>query len=150
VQNIYAVGYAAQINLTWPWPGQGWLRRLVEQEGQRSVTLLKEYQRHALVGQIYTREQIERIFRLWREHAAWLDALDRLPQTLCHNAVFRRNLFARQAADGQPETVAIDWAFVGTGAVGQDLDPLVTGTLEFQKSTLHTQRNWTRWYLTAI
>jgi hypothetical protein len=78
-------------------------------------------------------ESIERIFRLWHEHAPWLDALDRLPQTLCHNDAFRRNLFARRAADGQPETVAIDWAFVGTGAVGQELGPLVASTLEFQE-----------------
>ena len=128
---------AAYINssalASWSWLGHGWLRRLVEQEGHRSVTLLREYQNHSLVAQIYTKESIEQIVRLWHEHGPWLDALDRLPQTLCHNDAFRRNLFARRGADGQPETVAIDWAFVGTGAVGQDLGPLVAGTLEFQE-----------------
>lgn len=128
-----AVYINSTVLTSWPWLGQGWLRRLVEQEGQRSVTLLREYQSHNLVGQIYTKEITESIFRLWHDHAPWLDALDRLPQTLCHNDAFRRNLFVRHAVDGEPETVAIDWAFVGTGAVGQELAVLVAGTLEFQE-----------------
>jgi hypothetical protein len=86
-----------------------------------------------LVGQIYTTEISERIVRLWDDRTVLLDAIERLPQTLCHNDAFRRNLFMRYAPDGELETVAIDWATVGTGAVGQELGMLVAGTLEFQE-----------------
>jgi hypothetical protein len=50
---------------------------------------------------------------------------------------FRRNLFARQGAGGaheeQPggQTVAIDWAFTGIGAVGEEIVPLVAASLIF-------------------
>ena len=50
-----------------------------------------------------------------------LTALDRLPQTLCHHDTFRRNLFARWDLQGREQTVAIDWADVGIGAIGEDL-----------------------------
>ncbi len=68
---------------------------------------------------------------LWAERETFLTALDRLPQTICHHDAFRRNLFARHTADGQVQTVAIDWAFAGIGAVGAELTPLVLGSLGF-------------------
>lgn len=70
-------------------------------------------------------EDSDRYFRLWAERELYLDALDRLPQTICHFDIFRRNLFARRTADGDDQTVAIDWAFVGRGSIGADLNPLV-------------------------
>jgi hypothetical protein len=66
-----------------------------------------------------------RFFHLWEERALYFDALDRLPQTICHFDVFRRNLFARRTPDGDDQTVVIDWAFVGRGPIGADLSPLV-------------------------
>jgi hypothetical protein len=55
----------------------------------------------------------------------YLSALDRLPQTICHFDVFCRNLFARKTAAGEDQTVMIDWAYVGRGPIGADLNPLV-------------------------
>jgi hypothetical protein len=46
--------------------------------------------------------------------------LDRLPRTLCHLDL-HRNLFA----DGDDCTVAVDWSFVGIGAIGEDAGNLV-------------------------
>lgn len=61
------------------------------------------------------------------------EALDQLPQTLCHNDVFPRNLFVRD--EGRPEqSVAIDWAFCGQGSVGQELAVLVGATQAFMES----------------
>jgi hypothetical protein len=73
----------------------------------------------------------DRYFRLWEERGVYLDALDRLPQTLCHFDIFRRNLFARRAAGGDDQTVAIDWAFAGQGALGEELVPLVLASVMF-------------------
>ena len=46
----------------------------------------------------------------------------------------RFNLFSGTADDGQAETVAIDWAFVGTGAIGQELKYLVFNSLVFRRA----------------
>jgi hypothetical protein len=73
----------------------------------------------------------DRLFRLWEERGLFLDALDRIPQTPCHLDVFRRNLFARRTAGGDYESVAIDWAFVGRGAIGEELVPLVMASFIF-------------------
>jgi hypothetical protein len=65
--------------------------------------------------------------RLWQRREALLDLLDRLPQTLVHGDADRRNLFARQGPAGD-ETVAIDWAFTGIAAVGEELVNLVVAS----------------------
>jgi hypothetical protein len=57
---------------------------------------------------------------LWDDREALLAALDRVPRTLCHLDFWPRNLF-----DDGGATVAIDWAFVGLGAVGEDAGNLV-------------------------
>ncbi len=50
-----------------------------------------------------------------------LDVLDGLPRTLCHRDLHPANLFV----DGNDATVAIDWSFVGIGALGEDAGNLV-------------------------
>jgi hypothetical protein len=54
-----------------------------------------------------------------------------LPHTLCHGDAWRRNLFARRDPHGREQTVAIDWADVGIGAVGEDLVDFVPGPATF-------------------
>ncbi len=49
---------------------------------------------------------------------------------LCHFDAFRRNLLSRQGPDKE-ELVAVDWAYAGRGAVGEELVPLVVGSLCF-------------------
>jgi len=57
---------------------------------------------------------------VWEERDAFLSWVERAPQTLCHLDVWSRNLFDHGGA-----TVAIDWAFVGVGAAGEDASNLV-------------------------
>jgi hypothetical protein len=78
----------------------------------------------------------DRLFRLWEERDLYLDALDRLPQTLCHLDLFRRNLFARKTADGDDQTVVIDWAFTGRSAIGAELAALVLASVAFNEVDL--------------
>jgi hypothetical protein len=49
---------------------------------------------------------------------------------------FRRNLFARHTADGRDQTVAIGWAYTGTGAVGEEPVPLVAASLIVRAVTM--------------
>jgi len=106
------------------WLSSDWLRHYVEQSAPAMEPL-----RNAVASPWGRRwlpeEDSDRYFRLWAERALYLDALDRLPQTICHFDIFRRNLFARKTADGNDQTVVIDWAFVGRGPIGADLNPLV-------------------------
>ena len=115
-----------------PWLSRGWLRDFVEPSG----TTVADLER--LVGpgvssvarQLYPSPVIIEIKRLWTEREHFLTALDRLPRTFCHHDAFRRNLLLRAAPEGE-ELVAVDWAYAGHGAVGEDLGQLVVASLYF-------------------
>lgn len=82
----------------------------------------------AMLDRLFPGDLRDRARRAWAERYALLDALDRLPQALVHGDADRRNLFARRGADGADETVAIDWAWLGVAALGEDLTDLVAAS----------------------
>ena len=108
----------------WAWLSSNWLRQYIEHSAPAMQPL-----RNAVLSPWGRRwlpeEDSDQYFRLWAERELYLEALDRLPQTLCHFDLFRLNLFARKMVNGDDETVVIDWAFVGRGPIGADLNPLV-------------------------
>jgi hypothetical protein len=111
-----------------PWLSSGLLRP----RGERSVPFwdgfpAKRDRPH--FQRVWPETMADRVFRLWEERQRVLAALDRLPQVLCHADCGRRNLFARRSGDGGRETVAIDWAFLGRGAVGEECAPLVMASV---------------------
>jgi Phosphotransferase enzyme family len=63
-----------------------------------------------------------RLLRLWAERAPLIDALERVPQTLCHKDAWRRNMFANMS--DSDALVMIDWAYVGRGELGVDAGDL--------------------------
>jgi hypothetical protein len=83
-----------------------------------------------LTRQLYPPPVAAELKRLWTERERFLAALARLPQTFCHHDAFRRNLLGRTGPGGD-ELVALDWADAGHAAVGQELVPLVLGSLSF-------------------
>lgn len=87
----------------------------------------------ALLDRMFPDGLLDRARRVWEERHLLLAALDRLPQTLVHGDADRRNFFARRDANGADVTAAIDWAWLGVGALGEDLVNLIAGsTLWFQ------------------
>jgi hypothetical protein len=115
-----------------PWLGPGWLRDLVEHAGPTLAELgrLAGPGGPPLARLLYPPPVVAELRRLWAERGRFLAALDRLPRTFCHRDAFRRNLLVRRGAAGE-EFVAVDWAYAGHGAVGEELVPLVVASLLF-------------------
>jgi hypothetical protein len=112
-----------------PWLARGWLRSWgANARAMRALAADVAAWQQPRAQQAFGRPLYAAYQRLAAEAEAWLEVLDSVPQTLCHYDFLRPNLFARRV-DGQEETVAIDWAYVGHGPVGADAGTLVFGTL---------------------
>lgn len=116
----------------WTWLSTDWLRHYVEQSAP-AMEPLRSSIASSWGSRWLPEEDVDQFFRLWAERELYLGTLDRLPKTMCHFDIFSRNLFGRKTADGDDQTVVIDWAFVGPGPIGADLNPLVwfTAAAEF-------------------
>jgi hypothetical protein len=77
-----------------------------------------------LIRSNLSRALAEPMRRMRADQALFLDALDRTPRTVCHFDLHPANLFA--VGD---ETVLIDWAFVGIGALAEDAAVLVADSV---------------------
>jgi hypothetical protein len=115
-----------------PWLSRGWLRDFVEPSGPAVADLerLAGPGASSLARQLYPPSVVFEIKRLWMERECFLAALDRLPRTFCHQDAFRRNLLIRVGPEGE-ELVALDWAYAGHGALGEELGQLVVASLYF-------------------
>jgi len=74
-------------------------------------------------------DQLDRMRLLWGKREELLAAEAWLPRTACHGDAVDVNLLARTTPEGIEQTVAIDWAFAGVGALGQDLASLFRSAL---------------------
>lgn len=102
VSGAYLVGYPLPNE---PWIPDHWLERYVER-ATPMVELVRHKPDHAVVRSLYPGNSRPQILALWEERGHVFDALRGLPQVLCHQDAFRRNLFA--CVD---QTAAIDWGY---------------------------------------
>jgi len=84
-----------------------------------------------IVKTAFSKSVRSEVLRVWAERDSLWEAIDRLPQVVCHNDFHRRNLMFRSRARGEDELVAVDWAFLGPGALGMDLGELVAASAFF-------------------
>jgi hypothetical protein len=118
-----------------PWLSRGWLRDFVEPSGPNVGDLerLAGPGASPLARQLYPSPVVSEFTQLWTERERFLAALDQLPRTFCHHDAFRRNLLHRAGSEGE-ELVAVDWAYTGHGAVGEELGQLVVASLFFYEA----------------
>ncbi|MGH2585770.1 MAG: aminoglycoside phosphotransferase, partial [Dehalococcoidia bacterium] len=110
-----------------PEPLQSWVTvvvtRIMEHLDARALW------QHPLMRTALPGEAAERLRALWTDRRLLLAAHGRPPRAFSHMDAFRANLVARCTSAGQDETVAIDWAWAGIGALGEELGPLVVATV---------------------
>ena len=123
----FSGAYAAGCPLpSFPWLPPSWHRAWAAATTPYIARLIAEPD-HPLVRAGWPDDLYPAALRFWEEDLPrFLEAMDRLPQTLQHGDPSGRNLFwseGLQAANG--ETVAIDWSWLNVSAVGFDLSTLV-------------------------
>lgn len=107
-----------------PWLTRGWLRKYVENAAP-IVQKLPELRKVPLFQRTFPRLADDFLLAAWERRGQFLQAIERLPQTFCHLDAFSGNLFWRPDRGGQGQLVAVDWAFAGIAALGEELAPLV-------------------------
>ena len=115
---------------SYPWLTRRWLRKYVENAAPAVERMLNSMD-HPLIRRALAGLTPEFMRRVWEERHAILEAIECLPQTLCHLDAFRRNLFARRNAEGRDQVVAVDWSYMGIAAVGEEIAPLVGASIGF-------------------
>lgn len=102
-------------------------------EARSTLDMLMDLKGDPVVSRWLRGTLLERTYALWSDADVLLEAMRELPSCLCHHDAFRRNLMM-QPDDHQDEAVvAIDWAFVGPGVVGEELAATVGVSLQFME-----------------
>jgi hypothetical protein len=101
------------------------------------VEQCRQYDETPVARRLFLGDAWERTLRLWAVRQPLLAAFERLPICFCHHDAYRRNLLLRTASDGQTETVAIDWAIVGFGRVGEEAGMTTAVSLGFLEAPGH-------------
>lgn len=95
---------------TQPWLVRGWLRAYTEL-------------RQPMIESHHEGLFVPEMERVWARREEILQRVEAAPRTFCHLDFHPENLF------GDRETVVVDWAYCGLGALGEDAGNLVADTL---------------------
>jgi hypothetical protein len=117
------------------WLSRDWLRSyLLQRDGDIELLDHAELWAHPRLASWFPEPPIEQLQAMRRDQPRFLAALDALPRTLCHLDLHPANLFG----DDEDSTTAIDWSFVGIGAIGEDAGNLVPdAVLDFHLGPAH-------------
>lgn len=121
-----------------PWLGELFFRSIFADGGwwaqHMEIDTPESIWPHPLVQRAFSPDLRRRVLEVWADKHRFFDALDRLPQVLCHNDCHRRNLMWHRDGTGAKELIALDWAFCGPGGVGMDIGELVATSTYFFES----------------
>jgi hypothetical protein len=108
-----------------PWLSSHWLRRYLE-DATPNVQNLSGLRKLPLFQRSFPQLSNEFFLEAWGLRGVFLDELERLPQTFCHQDAFIGNLFWRGEPGQKGFLTALDWAYAGVAAIGEELAPLIT------------------------
>lgn len=116
----------------WPWLSRRFLHTWIEGTGvARNIAAVRDFPDHPRVRSWYPGNMREQVLQLWEERETLLAPLEVFPLTLCHMDAFRRNFLVRRMTTGTDQFVLLDWAFMGRGALGEELVALVSASVVF-------------------
>jgi hypothetical protein len=105
-----------------PWLTRRWLRSYLDQPLRRlTVPTDPALWRIPVLADWFPDPPIEGLQAMRADRQRFLTVLDHMPTTLCHFDLHPANLFD----GGRGTTAALDWSFVGIGALGEDAGNLV-------------------------
>ena len=107
-----------------PWLARRWLSGYIELAAS-NLKDLPQLRKLPFFQKVYMNMSDDFILQAWQRRGEFLHALERLPQTFCHQDAFDGNLLWRRDAIGKDRLVGLDWAYTGNAAVGEELAPLV-------------------------
>jgi len=118
-----------------PWLSRGWLRAYLELRAR----WIDDYRDGPFAAEVH---------RIWALREPILARVDAAPQTFCHFDFYPANIF------GEDETVVIDWAYCGLGALGLDAgnlvpDAIFDGFVPVAGAVAHRDAVW-RGYLAGL
>jgi hypothetical protein len=116
---------------------RSWLREWVDLSRPAFETFMSDADLARSAG-VYPPEVLAGLGRLWSQRQEIYDQMSQLPQVLCHLDAFSRNIFIRERPGNPDDTILIDWSFAGIGAIGEDLIPLVGGSVGFLDAPVET------------
>ena len=109
------------------WWSQGWLRAYTDRR-YVDVAMLTDSSLWNLphVRGHYDPAVGQALAKIWANRGELLSLVDHAPSTLCHMDLWPPNLFSDpDPARADDCTIAIDWAYAGRGAVGEDIGNLI-------------------------
>ena len=106
-----------------PWLSRRWLRNYTQIASQ-NMGDLAELRKLPYFQRNFSTLDNDFLLEAWERRDEFIGAVERLPQTFCHQDAFSGNLFWRRDAAGQGQLVGLDWSFAGMAAVGEELPPL--------------------------
>jgi len=126
-----------------PWPAHVWLnpantqpRNVIDAFGWVEALVGNPATwEHPLLRATFSPQLVARLPEFWLRRVPLLDALERLPQTICHQDAHRANMLATLGG-ADDEIVMIDWAVVGRSVLGNDLGDLVVAGYGLQRVSL--------------
>ena len=107
-----------------PWLSQHWLRKYVE-DAMPNIHNLPKLRKLPLFQRSFPQLSNDFFSEAWGLRGVFLDELERLPQTFCHQDAFMGNLFWHGEPGQKGFLTALDWAYAGKAAIGEELAPLI-------------------------
>lgn len=118
---LFSGGTKSTLSLAdYPWLSVE-IARQRERNNDETFARFDNLRQHPLVRRGWPDDVAQGIIKIWEEREEFYRVLHELPQVIQHGDAGRRNLMALVGKEDEPITGAIDWGYVGVGAIGEEI-----------------------------